>query len=223
MKLKPFFIFTLVICLVSCNTSSTSEGSASSADVPSKHSEKSSEPQPDESQPELIKVTSSNFSDGDIIPAAFYYNDGFWCSGENRFPSLAWTNIPIGTKSFVIIMDDHTTDDPSSPPFVHLNLYNISADVKGFDELEPEGGVDTLEFSSGQLGTNFYSKLIWSGPCPPGPEVHEYVFTVYAMSVAELVEPLSETSSTEFQLDNSSIIISSGTLRGFAAKIPAVE
>ena len=47
-----------------------------------------------------MKITSSAFSQGKPIPALYT------CKGKDISPSLLWTDVPEGTKTFVLIFDD---------------------------------------------------------------------------------------------------------------------
>jgi Raf kinase inhibitor-like YbhB/YbcL family protein len=62
-----------------------------------------------------VKLTSSSFDDGGVIPAQFAF-----CAmdpathvtlSKNQNPHLAWSEVPVGTKSFAIIC--HDPDVPS--------------------------------------------------------------------------------------------------------------
>src|ERR1700732_1897867 len=74
-------------------------------------------------------VRSNSFRDGDylgkehILSADF----GFGCAGENRFPHLAWSGAPAGTKSFAVTCFD--PDAPTGSGFWHWLVANILADV----------------------------------------------------------------------------------------------
>ena len=75
-----------------------------------------------------LKLTSSAFSDGGEIPRKYGYEQ------ENVSPPLKIENIPYGTKSLTLIMDDPDAMDyvkpdgtkPYKDPFVHWVFYNIS-------------------------------------------------------------------------------------------------
>ncbi len=54
-------------------------------------------------------ITSSSFSHNGIIPARHT------CDGLDISPALTWTDIPDGTKSLVLIVDDPDAPDPAAP------------------------------------------------------------------------------------------------------------
>src|SRR3989344_5600563 len=64
-----------------------------------------------------MKIESATFKHNEIIPKKYT------CDGENTNPSLAFFNIPSGTKTLALIMDD-----PDAPVglWVHWTLWNIS-------------------------------------------------------------------------------------------------
>ena len=73
-----------------------------------------------------LKITSSAFEDGDEIPRKYGYEQ------ENVSPPLKIENIPYGTKSLTLIMDDPDAMDvvidgekPFKDPYVHWVAYNI--------------------------------------------------------------------------------------------------
>jgi Raf kinase inhibitor-like YbhB/YbcL family protein len=62
-----------------------------------------------------MKVTSSSFDDTGVIPAQYAFcapdAKSHVTLSKNQNPHLAWTNVPMGTKSFAIIC--HDPDVPS--------------------------------------------------------------------------------------------------------------
>jgi Raf kinase inhibitor-like YbhB/YbcL family protein len=123
-----------------------------------------------------IKVESSAFKEGEMIPAKFT------CDGSNVSPALKWSGAPSGTKSFLLI-----TDDPDAPAgdWVHWILYNIPSDVNEIKEnIAPE-----KKFSNGMMhGINDFRKYGYGGPCPPSG-VHRYFFKLYALDITLKPEP----------------------------------
>lgn len=96
-------------------------------------------------------------------------------AGLDQSPELFWTGAPWGTRSFVVVLYDTTA------AFTHWGLYNIPANVH---ELPQNAGVAGSSFGP-QIMNDFYYGQEYDGPCPPAgyaPEIHHYVFTVYALS-----------------------------------------
>jgi len=99
--------------------------------------------------------------------------DRFTCEGENVNPTLEISQVPEGTKSFVLIVDDADAIRPEGP-FVHWVIWNIKPTYTIIgDNSVPEGAIQGLN-SAGKIG--------YFGPCPPPVQPHHYRFTVYALS-----------------------------------------
>lgn len=120
-----------------------------------------------------IEVTSTAFNDGSTIPARFT------CDGQDISPDLAWKNIPDGTQSLTLIMDD-----PDAPrgTWVHWVVIDMPADLTGLPEDvggAAGGGVD---------GNNSWRRTGYGGPCPPGG-THRYFFKLYALDSFLALDP----------------------------------
>ncbi len=136
-----------------------------------------------------MKVTSDEIRNGGLSPKSMEANI-FGCDGSNISPSLKWTGVPAGTKSFAIILFDR--DAPTGPPpngrrgFWHWIVFNIPAsatslpknagDVKA--KLMPDGVIQSR---------NSYGFDGYGGMCPPkGDKQHHYMLTVYAVDEDKL-------------------------------------
>jgi Raf kinase inhibitor-like YbhB/YbcL family protein len=118
-------------------------------------------------------ITSPNFHDGGPLSTKQEINQ-FGCTGSNIAPELNWTNVPAGTKSFVLLMSDY--DAPVDGGFHHWIVYNIPAGAR-----ELEGNHPFTE------GTNSFGFTGYGGPCPPPTgETHHYLFLLYAVDVANI-------------------------------------
>ncbi len=115
-----------------------------------------------------IKITSSAFEDGGLIPAKYT------CDGADISPPLQWDAIPEGTKSIALICDD-----PDAPmgTWVHWVLFNLPSDAKELAENIPTE--ETLPYGAKQ-GVNDFGRVGYGGPCPPGG-THRYFFKIYAL------------------------------------------
>lgn len=118
-----------------------------------------------------LTLTSPVFQDGGSIPQKYS------CDGENISPELHIGNVPEGTVSFVLVMDD--PDIPISvkqtrgiDTFDHWVVFNIPPETT----VIPEGGLKEASSGMNTRGTNGYT-----GPCPPDKE-HRYFFRLYAVS-----------------------------------------
>jgi len=119
-----------------------------------------------------LKLTSSAFSDGQEIPVQYT------CVGKDTSPPLAWSGVPEGAKSLVLIVDDPDAPDPKAPKmtWVHWVVYNIPPTVTAIAE-----GASAGELSpQGQSGLNDWKRTGYGGPCPPVGR-HRYFHKLYAL------------------------------------------
>jgi len=137
-----------------------------------------SSPAPATAQIAEIRVQSDSFDDGETMPVRHTV------FGENLSPPISWSNVPAGTRSFVLIM--HDRDMPIPGGFVHWVVYNIPGSAVGLPEglpSEPVLGAGIPEDLAGM--TNGVSDMRtpgYSGPQPmAGTDPHHYIFTVYAL------------------------------------------
>jgi Raf kinase inhibitor-like YbhB/YbcL family protein len=151
-------------------------------------------------QHQHFEVSSTTFKNNTTMPLSTIYNILYMgsnvCSidgspGGDESPELSWTNAPRGTRSFVVIAFDVTAG------VTHWGMYNISSATT---ELPENAGVTGSRYGKqvintyGSAGNN--ADRNYGGPCPPPdypPNVHHYVFTVYALDT-----DLRLPSSTNF-------------------------
>jgi|SRR5579859_1014858 len=120
-----------------------------------------------------FEMSSPNFRDGGALSEHNEMNQ-FGCHGDNVAPTLEWTGVPAGTKSFAFTIND--VDAPVAGGFHHWVVFNIPGNV---DELHNNPPYDQ--------GTNSYPTVGYGGPCPPPDgQIHHYIFTVYALSVTHI-------------------------------------
>jgi Raf kinase inhibitor-like YbhB/YbcL family protein len=114
-------------------------------------------------------ITATAFEDGGEIPAAYS------CDGQDKSPELNWMNVPEGTQSFALILDD---PDAPGGTFTHWVIFNIPAGATGLVENSAKIG----ELPDGSLqGKNGFGAIGYGGPCPPSGSSHRYYFTLYAL------------------------------------------
>lgn len=117
-----------------------------------------------------MQITSTAFEANATIPAHYT------CEGRNVSPPLAWSGMPAGARSLVLIVDDPDAPDPAAPrmTWVHWVLYNLPADCAGLAEAVRELPAGTLE------GLNDWKRTGYGGPCPPVGR-HRYFHKLYAL------------------------------------------
>jgi Raf kinase inhibitor-like YbhB/YbcL family protein len=108
-----------------------------------------------------MRLTSPAFEHGQPIPARYT------CDGEGVSPPLLIHDLPEGTASLALIVDD-----PDAPmgTWDHWVAYNIP--------LTEEIGENAAEV--GDAGSNSWGRTGWGGPCPPDG-MHRYLFRIYAL------------------------------------------
>ena len=139
-----------------------------------------------------IEVTSDAVGDDGRL------HNSYTCEGTHELtPQLSWSGAPDETQSFVLVMDDAETDEPSGGIWTHWIIYSIPADVTSMDSM----AVDSTVLENGaMLGTNDYGVALYLGPCPrpslivglgvavserrplPAP-LRAYHFRIYALDI----------------------------------------
>ncbi len=116
-----------------------------------------------------MKISSPAFKNGDVLPVTFT------CEGEGVSPPLEASDVPTGTKSLVLIVDD---PDAPAGTWVHWLVWNIPPSTR----VIPKGARGI-----GIEGTHDGQKGGYGGPCPPRGPSHTYRFKIYAIdSMLEL-------------------------------------
>jgi Raf kinase inhibitor-like YbhB/YbcL family protein len=141
-----------------------------------------------------ITITSTAFKEGDKIPRQYT------CDDQNVSLPLAWTNVPTGTVSLALIMDD---PDAPSGTWVHWVLFNLPADTTGLGQGKNGGGTE---------GKNDFNKLGYGGPCPPRGSTHRYFIKLYALDAQ--LELKGGTSKAQVEKAMQGHILGQGQLMG---------
>jgi Raf kinase inhibitor-like YbhB/YbcL family protein len=142
-----------------------------------------------------LSVTSPAFKDKDPIPAKYT------CQGQNVNPPLAIGNIPEGTKSLVLIIED---PDAPGATFNHWVVWNIP----------PTGSIEENS-APGVQGSNSAGKNSYMGPCPPSGS-HRYFFKTYALDTMLDLPPGSDKKAVEKAMKDH--VLAEGTLMGVYEK-----
>ena len=145
------------------------------------------------SVPADAQTSTFTLSSPDLASGRFdnqFVLNGFGCKGQNVSPALQWSNTPAGTKSLALQVYD--PDAPTGSGFWHWAVYNIPADATGMSR---GAGNSAATLPAGAFGgnTDFADTGATSGngnyggPCPPeGDKPHRYIFTLFALAVAQV-------------------------------------
>lgn len=123
-----------------------------------------------------IDLTSPAFAPGARLPVRFT------ADGEGVSPPLVWGEVPAGTASLALIVED--PDAPFPNPLVHAVVWSMPADERRLAEgaiaRDGAGGADGRD-----VGRNSFFAEGWLPPDPPtGHGPHDYVFQLFALSAA---------------------------------------
>ena len=122
-----------------------------------------------------IRVSSPAFEDGKPMPVRFTGD------GEGIAPPLRWENLPDGTRSIVLLVED--ADVPSFRPLTHLIVHSIPPKKAGFAEGETPFRLRGFSAEGWGCGRNALGRPGWTPPNPPpGHGPHRYAFQVFALS-----------------------------------------
>jgi Raf kinase inhibitor-like YbhB/YbcL family protein len=123
-----------------------------------------------------ITVTSLAFADHAPIP------ERYTADGAGVSPPLAWTRVPAGAASVLLIVED--ADAPTPQPLVHA----IVVDLEPGDGALAEAALPSKDNEGAglALGRNSFLQASWLPPDPPpGHGTHRYAFQVFALEPGE--------------------------------------
>lgn len=146
-------LFLVCLAALNCTQPTTPEGTV-----------------PPDSGKASLTITSTAFADGANIPIKYT------CNGQNISPELDWAQVPAGTASFALIMDD------TDAVYTHWVIFNLPPDAQGLPEAVPKDeklANGALQGKSGSGGIGYPTGYF--GPCPPKGSPHHYRFTLYAL------------------------------------------
>ncbi len=120
-----------------------------------------------------LSLSSSAFKDGDALPVRLT------ADGASLSPPLHWSDLPSGTASLALLVED--ADAPFPRPIVHLVLHGLSPGLGGL--LEGAVPLRMAESRNFTAGRNTYGRRGWLPPSPiPGHGPHRYVMQLFALS-----------------------------------------
>jgi Raf kinase inhibitor-like YbhB/YbcL family protein len=122
----------------------------------------------------MLTLNSPAFENNGSIPPQFTVE------GDDVSPPLEWSDVPPGTKSFVLIIDDPDAPDPQAPrtTWVHWVLYNIPAGTRALADDVARRGLPAGTCH----GSNDWKRAGYGGPAPPVGR-HRYFHKLYALDV----------------------------------------
>jgi hypothetical protein len=121
-----------------------------------------------------MELKSSAFVHQGEIP------EKFTCDDADHSPPLSWGELPPGTKSLALIVDDPDAPDPKAPKmvYVHWVLYNLPPESPGLPEAVPASHLP----AGTKEGLNDWGRTGYGGPCPPIGR-HRYFHKLYALDI----------------------------------------
>lgn len=128
-----------------------------------------------------MKLTSSAFENNQYIPSKYT------CDGMNVNPPLSISDVPNGTESLVLIVDD---PDAPAGTWDHWIVWNINPIAIGIIEnsspttrVIKKGStpIPTI-LDSAVEGITSFGKPGYGGPCPSSG-IHHYQFKLYALDI----------------------------------------
>ncbi|MDQ3405364.1 MAG: YbhB/YbcL family Raf kinase inhibitor-like protein [Actinomycetota bacterium] len=140
-------------------------------------------------------VTSTDVRDGEPLDITFAHDSA---GGDNHSPSLAWSDVPEGTKSFVVTCFD--PDAPVPGGFWHWLAVNLPPTTTDLPTGAGKGDASlpgAAFHTANSMGSHGYD-----GSAPPeGDHTHRYYFVVHAVDVEKLdVDKDSSPAVVSFNL-----------------------
>jgi Raf kinase inhibitor-like YbhB/YbcL family protein len=125
--------------------------------------------------PPLI-MTSTAWEDGGVIPNKFTQAAE---GGMAVSPELKWSQVPMGTQSFVLLVHDPepVLNKGSKMDITHWLIWNIPGTATGLPE-----GVAQGELPDGSRQVSLRSNAYMGMGAPAGP-YHHYTFELYALDI----------------------------------------
>ena len=132
-----------------------------------------------------LKLTSSDFEDGGVIPRKCGYKNG------NEEPALAVTGISEETESLVLIMDDPDAMGAVGKVWVHWVVWDIIPEENDYASGTRHDEIENLFMDHSEGTDRYYEGMTdfgecgYGGPAPPDKR-HTYVLKLYALDCKEL-------------------------------------
>ncbi len=149
-----------------------------------------------EAEETTFKLASPEINADSLLPKEYT------CDGESSTLPLEWSNVPLSTKFFALIMHHE-----ASPDDIHWYwlLYNIPASIHSLTKNST--GIGTL----GNNSVN--GKTEYAPPCSKGPGIKRYIYTIYALTDSVRISiPAAEVNREILLAAIKNITITSATL-----------
>ena len=126
-------------------------------------------------RPPPLLMTTTAFEDGGVIPDKYTQAAG----PMSPSPELKWSQVPMGTQSFVLLMHDPepVLMKSSKMDVTHWLIWNIPATATGLPE-----GVAAGDGPGGSRQVSLRSQG-YMGPGAPAGPYHHYTFELYALDI----------------------------------------
>ena len=112
-----------------------------------------------------MRLSSRSFDHGGVLDRKYTQY------GDNIQPAIGWSEFPLETITFVLMVDD--ADAPGGV-WNHWIVYNIPYNVTEFQENQWQG----------KVACNSYGEQRWLGPFPANDLNHQYEFKMYALNAS---------------------------------------
>ena len=151
-----------------------------------------------------IDLTSPAFAMGARLP------ERFTADGAGLSPPLIWGEVPAGTASLALIVED--PDTPALEPAVHAIVWNLPPTERALAEgaivADGAGGADGRD-----VGRASFAHEGWLPPDPPtGHGTHDYVFQLFALSDTPTLKPTPGRSALREAIEGR--VLAAGMLVG---------
>ncbi len=148
-----------------------------------------------------LSITAADFDDNEQMP------DYVGFVNENENPELQIENVPEGTESLVLVMDDPDAEPVVGFTFDHWLVWDIDPDT----ETIPRGW--NPDEDEATVGYNDFVETDYSGPSPPD-EAHGYRFKLLALDSKLGLGPEARKAVIEMTVAMEAEVLGSAQLIG---------
>jgi Raf kinase inhibitor-like YbhB/YbcL family protein len=132
--------------------------------------------------PARLNVTTSSFTPGGNLDAKFT------ADGDNMSPSVSWTGGPVGTQSYLVLMEGATIED--NHPVPHWAIYNIPPTTTNLPQNVPANARLENGALNGAMQAQMRGRAGYQGPRPGvAGQTRQYYFEVFALNTHLTLDP----------------------------------